>query len=157
MLRTYSRTLKFAQVKRRKAQDRGLISAAVPLTFWGQMTTTQGHTMTQPTRTASFSIFYYTESNHHHPLREAIAKDISVNNIDCDGDYRFLSVNDVIAHAIAERMIGKGSARCGVTEVQTDEGIYTREGSNGFARGTVSKWGFKTWAALEAADEDFED
>lgn len=103
-------------------------------------------------KTASIDLFYFTESNHHHPINDANAKCLAVSNIDCDGNYIFATVNEAIAQAIESRLLGKGSGRCGVTEVQTDEGIYTRNGGNGFNKNKVSNWGFKTWAQLEAEE-----
>lgn len=107
--------------------------------------------------TSKFDVFYYTESNHHHPIREANAKCFSVSNLDSDGNYRFKNVNDMIACVIGMGGMAKGSGRCGVTEIQTDQGIYHRVGGNGFSRGKHSKWSYKSWEALEAANLDLED
>lgn len=104
------------------------------------------------TQTAQFDLFYYTESNHHHPINDANAKCVSISNCGSDGNWRFAGANEAIAAAISEGLIGKGSARCGVTEVQTDAGIWMRIGSNGFSKGKVSNWDFKTWAQLEAEE-----
>ena len=96
-------------------------------------------------KTERFDLFYYTESNHHHPINDANAKCVEIHNVDDDGDYRFASVNEAIQHAIDNRKVAKGSARCGVTEVQTDEGIWTRVGPNKFARNQWSTWAFQPW------------
>ena len=95
-----------------------------------------------------WDLFFYTESNRHHPINDADAKCVSVS-------YTIAATPDeVIRYAQDNRLIARGSSRCGVTEIHTDAGIYKRVGPNLYSgdRG-ASKFTFKTWDQIDRDEE----
>lgn len=104
----------------------------------------RGHFGSNP-RAMRFDIYYLTENNRVDP-RSLPAKCVTV---EAASD---IDVNDLIRDMINRKVIAKGSGRCGVTEVQSDAGIYQRVGGNGHARGKSSRWDFKSWDDLEAEE-----
>lgn len=102
---------------------------------------------TEATTTTRIDIFYWTENNRVHPH----TLPCKVVTIEAPAG---LSAWDYVEAARAQgRNIPKGSSRCGVCEIQTDEGIFTRVGPN---KQEATVFEFKTWEQIEA-DEAAED
>ena len=96
---------------------------------------------TTTTAVTRADIFVWAENNRVHPLSQP-AKVVSV--IAPAG----LTAWEYVEAARAQgHNIPKGSGRCGVREVQTDDGVYTRVGSN---RQADSVFEFQTWEQIEA-------
>lgn len=108
--------------------------------------------------TKHFDLFYWPETSAKarregkRPVHDTDAS--MVFTIAQTWEHCFYDVNDVIRYAIANEDLPRGSGRAGVAEIQTDQGIYTREGGNGFANGSNrgSRWSFKSWEQLEAEE-----
>jgi len=106
------------------------------------------HKHTDEIETSHWDLFYYTESNHHHPIKDADAKCVSI-------DYTATAtVHEVITFALDNNLIPRGSSRCGVTEVHVDDGIHMRVGPNRYSGNKgASKFQFKSWEDMEEAED----
>jgi|TARA_R110000823_G_scaffold207934_1_gene338460 hypothetical protein len=94
--------------------------------------------------TSQYDIFFLCENNRVHPATLP-AKVITVT---AAAD---LTAWEAVEEARSQgQHIPKGSSRCGVIEVQTDEGIWTRTSCN---RQGDSDFEFATWDDIDAADE----
>ena len=98
---------------------------------------------TSPNLLSRVDIFYWTENNRVHPL-SLPGKCVTIEAP------AGLAAWDYVEEARAQgHNIPNGSSRCGVREIQTDDGIWNRVSSNKQAR---SLFEFKSWDDLEAED-----
>jgi hypothetical protein len=94
---------------------------------------------------ATWTLFFRAESNRHDP-RERPAKYaiVTASTTSC--------ACDVLAMAIANHDVPKGSHRTGVFEMQNDLGIYSRDDLMRIDFSTprrAAKVNFKTWEEME--------
>jgi len=84
------------------------------------------------------NLFFFTETNRR-PWAEHVARGARCLTVDSDAT----SLSGLLALA------PKGSARSGVFEIQTDEGIWSRVDGRQFGRLNKLNATFKTWEQLE--------
>lgn len=94
--------------------------------------------------TTTAHIFFWTENNRVHPH----TLPMRFVDIECEAG---LTPWEMIEEARRQgRYLPKGSRRCGVGEIQTDEGIWTRVGTN---KAEKTEWSFESWEDIEAREE----
>lgn len=97
------------------------------------------------TATTRVDIFFWTENNRVHP------HSLPCKVVTTEAPAGLPAWEYVEAARAEGHNIPKGSSRCGVCEIQTDDGIYTRVGPN---KQADTVFDFASWEDLEAKDDE---